>query len=84
MLVNQGAIGSPKIARFTIQDDPSLSNFSQRWGKIYIGVKANKNTVKNFCANLILSSVNKLPHASNKFDLESVLAYYKIFMKTEN
>ena len=44
----------------------------------------NSNSVKNFNANLALNLVNKLPHAPNKFDLDSVLAYYKRFLNTEN
>ena len=44
-----------------------------------------KQTInKNFYANLALNLVNKLPHAPNKFDLDSVLAYYKRFLNTEN
>ena len=39
---------------------------------------------KDFYANLALNLVNKLPHAPNKFDLDSVLAYYKRFLNTEN
>ena len=35
-------------------------------------------------ANLALNLVNKLPHAPNKFNLDSVLAYYKIFLNAEN
>ena len=46
--------------------------------------KANNNSFKNFYANLALNLVNKLPHAPNKFDLDSVLAYYKRFLNTEN
>ena len=46
--------------------------------------KTNNNSFKNFYANLALNLVNKLPHAPNKFDLDSVLAYYKRFLNTEN
>ena len=46
--------------------------------------KTNNNSFKNFYANLALNLVNKLPHAPNKFDLHSVLAYYKRFLNTEN
>ena len=42
------------------------------------------NSFKNFYTNLALNLVNKLPHAPNKFDLHSVLAYYKRFLNTEN
>ena len=35
-------------------------------------------------ANLAVNLVNKLPHAPNKFNLDSVLAYYKIFLNVEN
>ena len=42
--------------------------------------ETNKNSFKNLALNL----VNKLPHAPNKFDLDSVLAYYKRFLNTEN
>ena len=42
------------------------------------------NSFKNLYANLALNLVNKLPHAPNKFDLDSVLAYYKRFLNTEN
>ena len=46
--------------------------------------KTNNNSFKNFYAYLALNLVNKLPHAPNKFDLHSVLAYYKRFLNTEN
>ena len=46
--------------------------------------KTNNNSFKNFYANLALNLVNKLPHAPNKFDLDSVLAYYKRILNTEN
>ena len=39
--------------------------------------KTNNNSFKNFYTNLALNLVNKLPHAPDKFDLDSVLAYYK-------
>ena len=39
--------------------------------------------MKNFYANLALNLVNKLPHAPNKFNLASVLGYYKRFLNTE-
>ena len=42
------------------------------------------NSFKNLYANLALNLVNKLPHAPNKFDLDSVLAFYKRFLNTEN
>ena len=44
-----------------------------------------KQTInKNFYANLALNLVNKPPHAPNKFDLDSVLGYYKRFLNTGN
>ena len=46
--------------------------------------KTNNNSFKNFYANLALNLVNRLPHVPNKFDLRSVLAYYKRFLNTEN
>ena len=52
--------------------------------KISFDEKTNNNSFKNFYANLALNLVNKLPHAPNKFDLDSVLAYYKRFLNTEN
>ena len=47
-------------------------------------MKKTNNSFKNFCASLALNLFNKLPHAPNKFDLDSVLAYYKRFLNTEN
>ena len=52
--------------------------------KISFDEKTNNKSFKNFQANLALNLVNKLPHAPNKFDLDSVLAYYKRFLNTEN
>ena len=46
--------------------------------------KTNNSSFKNFYSNLALNLDNKLPHAPNKFDLDSVLAYYKRFLNTEN
>ena len=46
--------------------------------------KTNNNSFKNFYANESLNLVKKLPHVPNKFDLHSVLAYYKRFLNTEN
>ena len=46
--------------------------------------KTNNNYFKNFYVNLALNLVNKIPHAPKKFDLHSVLAYYKRFLNTEN
>ena len=46
--------------------------------------KTYNNFFKNFYTNLALNLVNKLAHAPNKFDLHSVLAYYKRFLNTEN
>ena len=75
---------SPEIPRFTIQNNPSLSSFSQKCGKISFDEKANNNSFQNFSANLALNLVNKLPHVTYKFNLDSVLAYYKRFLNTEN
>ena len=72
---------SPEIPRFTIKDNPSLS---QKWGKILLDEKVNNNSFKNFNANLAPNLVNKLPHVTNKFNLDSVLAYCKRFLNTEN
>ena len=52
--------------------------------KISYGEKANNNSFKNFYANLALNLVNNFRHASNKFNLDSVLDYYKRFLNTEN
>ena len=46
--------------------------------------KTNNNSFKSFYANLALNLANKLPHAPSKFDLHSVLAYYKRFLNIEN
>ena len=51
--------------------------------KVSFDEKTNNNSFKNFYANLALNLVNKLSHAPNKFDLDSVLAYYKRFLNTE-
>ena len=48
--------------------------------KISFVEKINNNSFKNFYSNLALNLVNKLPHAPNKLDLDSVLAYYKRFL----
>ena len=52
--------------------------------KSFFGEKPNNNSFKNFYANLALNLVNKLPHAPNKFNLDSVLAYYKRFLNAES
>ena len=52
--------------------------------KILFSEKTNNNSFKNFYINLALNLVNKFPHAPNKFDLDSVLGYYKRFLNTEN
>ena len=44
----------------------------------------NNNYFKNFNADLALNLVSKLPHAPSKFNLDSVLAYYKRFLYKEN
>ena len=46
--------------------------------------KTNNNSFKNFYANLALNLVNKLPHAPNKFDLDSASGYHKRFLNIEN
>ena len=46
--------------------------------------KTNDNSITTFYANLALNLVNKLLHVPNKFDLDSVLGYYKRFLNTEN
>ena len=74
-----------KSQRFTIQDNPSLSCFSQRWGKNLFDEKTNNSFIfTNFYANLSLNLVNILLQAPNKFDLDSVLPDYKRFLNTEN
>ena len=52
--------------------------------KIPFDEKSNNNSFKNLNANLALNTVNKLTHVPNKFDLDSVLAYYKRFLNTGN
>ena len=52
--------------------------------KISFDEKTNNNSFKNFYANLALNLANKLPHAPKNFDLDSILAYYKRFLNTEN
>ena len=52
--------------------------------KILFDEKTNNNSFRNFYANLALNLVNKLPHAPNKFNLDSVLAYYIRFLNTED
>ena len=39
---------------------------------------------KNFYTNLAVNLFNKLLHAPNKFDLDSIFVYYKRFLNTEN
>ena len=84
-------VGKPKelSKALTSLDLPSkitsVSQVSLKDGEtISFDEKTNNNSFKNFYANLALNLVNKLPHASNKFDLHSVLAYYKRFLNTEN
>ena len=57
----QEAMENPKIPCFTIQDNPSLSNFSERRRKNILNEKMNNNYFKNFYANLALNLVNVLP-----------------------
>ena len=52
--------------------------------KILLEEKRNNTSFKNFYTNLALNLVNKFPHALKNFDLDSVLAYYKRFLNTEN
>ena len=52
--------------------------------KISFDEKTNNNSFNNFYANLALNLINRLAHAPNKFDLDSVLVYYKRFLNTEN
>ena len=52
--------------------------------KISFDEKTNNNSFNNFCAKLALNLINKLAHAPNKFDLDSVLVYYKRFLKTKS
>ena len=67
---------SPKIPRFTFEDNPSLSNLSQRWGNISFYKKNPNNSFKIFCTNLALTLV-KLSHSLNNFGVGSVLGYYE-------
>ena len=54
-----------------------VSQVSLKGGeKISFDEKTKYNSFKNFYANL--------PHVPNKFDLHSVLAYFKRFLNTEN
>ena len=52
--------------------------------KSFFVEKPNNNSFKNFHANLALNLLNKLPHAPNKFNLDSVLAYYERFLNAES
>ena len=52
--------------------------------KILFDEKTNNNPIKYLYSNLALNLVNKLLHVPNKFDLDSVLAYYNRFLNTEN
>ena len=62
-----------------------VSQISLKDGKkISFDQKTNNNSIKHFYANLTLNLANKLPHAPNKFDVDSILAYYKRFLNTEN
>ena len=62
---------SPSFPTFTIQDNPNLPNFSEIWRKISFA------SFKNVYANLARNLVSRLPSVSNKFNLDSVFAYYK-------
>ena len=79
MLVSPKSYGKPLNPL-----NPSLSSFSQRWGKILFYEKTNNNSLKNFYTNLAINLVDKLSHVPNKYNLDSVLAYYKSFLNTEN
>ena len=46
--------------------------------------KTNNNSFKIFKASLALNLFIKLPYAPNKFNIDSVLVYYKRFLNTEN
>ena len=60
--------------------DIAYSDFIQRITPVinkiapFKEISTNNNCFKNFYANLALNLVNKLPHAPNKFNLDSVLA----------
>ena len=67
---------SPKIPRFTFEDNPSLLSLSQQWGNISFYKKNPNNSFKIFCTNLAPTLV-KLSHSPNNFRVESVLGYYE-------
>ena len=52
--------------------------------KMSFDEKTNNNSFKTFYTNLAVNLVNKLLHAPNKFDLDSIFVYYKRFLNTEN
>ena len=81
MLVSPRSYGKP----FNLWVYHPVSQVSLKDGeKISFDEKTNNNSFKNFYAYLALNLVNKLLHAPKKFDFDSVLAYYKRFLNTEN
>ena len=54
----KGNVGEPKelwkasIPRVTIQDNPSLSSFSQGWRKVFFDEKTINNSFKSFYTKL--------------------------------
>ena len=71
-----------KSLGFTAKITPvSLSSLKD--GEKYDDEKANNTTFKNFYIIFILNVFSELLYAPNKFNLESVLAYYKRFLNRE-
>ena len=68
-----------KTPRIFIQDNPSLSIFSQ----ITFRERTNNNSFKNLYAILTLYLIKELPDAPNNSDLELVLACYHNFLNIE-
>lgn len=66
-----------KTPRIFIQDNPSLSIFSQ----ITFRERTNNNSFKNLYAILTLYLIKELPDAPNNSDLELVLVSYHKFFK---
>ena len=85
MLVSQRSYEKPLKTSVSQEKQNLVSQVSLKdEEKISFDAKTNKNSFKNFYANLALNIVNKFPHALNNFNLDSVLAYYKRFLNTEN
>ena len=61
-----------------------VSKISLKDEEKYDDAKANNTCFKNFYANFILNLVHQLLYAPNKFNLDSLWAYYKRFLNTEN